>query len=441
MLGWSSPALPYLTGKDSKISLSKTESFWIVPFINIAFTIGFILNPIIIEKLSRKTTLLICSIPQILSWCLIILAENCAIIYLGLLFGGISYGTGMCALAVYLSEIGNQENRGIFLVLGKLSLNLGQFFTMLLGAYFSYNSMNQFLLVIPIIFFCTFLFMPDSSYFLEKNKKSEEEMKLNSVNEMKVISLNVSKGEKLEEKEIEGNELNESKLGTKNKLNELKLWNLFIFRNNRRALLIISLCIVQSIFSGNTILKSFGQQIFTYEGSILRPEKATFLLAGISIISCLISILTIEKFKRRSLLFCFGILASLGHGIVGLFFFMKYHDFDVSCFNWLPLFGLVIYDFAITNGTINVSLAYQGELFSEDVKSLGITVSKVMLMLLSYLAAILFQLLIESFDRFVIFWIFGSICGFLSFVIFYFAPESKGKSLEEIQVMLKSTNR
>lgn len=540
-MAWSSPALPYFA---SESNFSKAEIYWIVPLLSVGCALGFLLNPLIIDKFGTKKTLLLYSIPQLVSWLLLFFSKNqIIVIYLGRLLAGIGYGAGACALTVYLSEIGNRNDRGIFMVIFKLTMSIGSFFTVLIGAYCSHNTMNLFLLMLPVTFLVTFIFMPDSKYFLQINQeceftcdvklkydekinyqfqesermlkpnlevkngqqfdmgpnlksrgteKEETNLKTNDGNNLKITqndetNLKMTKNDETYLKmtktdeanlKIENNdEINLQIHGTnlkmtKNYETNLKIENndeinlkihgnilktpkndetnlkleekkenifkkLFFVSSNRRALMIIIACAAQNVFSGYGITKYFAQNILTYEESILPAKNAVFLLAAISIVSSAISTLTIEKFKRKTLLLNLGCLASISLGVVGLFFYLKF-NYRIKYFDWLPLIGLVIFDFSITNGNYNIYLIYQGELLSSEVKSVGITFIKVILMVFTFSASIIYQLLNDFIEISLMFWIFASFCLLQTWIIYKITPETKDKSLDEIQQLLAS---
>ncbi|XP_043462201.1 uncharacterized protein LOC122498504 isoform X2 [Leptopilina heterotoma] len=47
-VAWSSPALPYF---HTQSNFTKTEIYWIVPLLSVGCALGFLLNPLIINRL------------------------------------------------------------------------------------------------------------------------------------------------------------------------------------------------------------------------------------------------------------------------------------------------------------------------------------------------------------------------------------------------------
>ena len=184
-----------MTSSESQFSVSAIQGAWIASLSGCGTIIGYLLNTILIDRLGRKRTLLLLAMPQILSWILIYLGRNWIILCLARVIGGIGYGGGLCATAVCLAEIGNQNSRGVFLSLIKLSLKIGIFITMFLGAFLSYNTMNLVLLGIPIIFIVSFSYIPDNNQFgveevVEENEESFKEETVDVLNTIDLLKEN-----------------------------------------------------------------------------------------------------------------------------------------------------------------------------------------------------------------------------------------------------------
>lgn len=489
IMSWTSPALTYLKSDESEISITKEQTSWIAPLLPIGLIIGNFLNPIFINRIGRKWTLMLFALPQIISWLIIYCTKSHNAIYLARIMGGIGYGGGVCAVTVYLSEIGTPKNRGIFLTMVKFSLSLGIFFTLLLGATLSYNYMNLGHLMMPIIFLCLFFFLPDSIYFLEKNKNTsyllnditdvkKEESKLEN-NDLKNSPTNDNLNENNHhEKEILLNDnklknncqiilrqenspqedyllkyhqnednnhekeiLKETKIFQKNslikKLKESLFWKMFSTSNNLMALTIIVCIVAQDSLSGHMTLTYFSEQMLSYNGSILTAKQGALFLSVMKLISCIIATQLIERLKRRTLYFFTGILASLSQGMIGIFFLMEEQKIDVSSFSFIPFLGLIVYEFCSSMGTSNLFYVLQGELFTNDIKGLAVTFAKNMYMVFGFISIIMYQVIIEAFSAYVLFFIF-CFCGIiLCIVTVTLMPETKGKNIEEIQILLK----
>lgn len=345
-------------------------------------------------------------------------------------------------MTVYMTEIGNKSNRGIFLILIRLSMGLGFLLTMFLGAYFSYQQMNLVLLMLPICFVILFIFMPDSKYFLEINQRNENKFNRIKAKEEGTENLKTDSGY------IEHNEtskLNSPEEGKAKKeysqncdTKEIIIWKLIKNPINRKALIIVVTTGLLNILSGQAAIGAFGQQILHYKTAPMDPKKAMILLSALNAIACLVSTQIIENIKRRNILIFSGLICSLSLISTGVYFyFEKNIPLYEKTFGFIPILALSIYDVLLSTGPSNIFYIYQGELFANEVKSVAVTVVKFIYVIFGFLTVYYFRLLTKSVGIPCIFFIFGLFCGLGTILVYLMAPESRGKQLEEIQETLK----
>ena len=376
-----------------------------------------------VDKLGPKKTLLTLALPQIISWILIILARNLITLCIARIIGGISYGAVICSNSLYLSEI-DKINRGRFMVLAPLLLNIGIVTTLFLGSYLPYLYMNIILLMVPILFFITFIFIPD--HFDEENKNEE------------MMNMNFQEPEEVEtETEEEENKIKKNKF----KIKETRLWKLFTFSSNQRALIILTILSSHLIFSGDALITTYAQQILTYSGSAISGKNSAIIIESMKTIGCLISTQVVEKFGRKVLFMSTGIMGSICMGLVGIYFFLEKQQVDISSIKWMPVFCLAFYNIIYPIGEMSIFIIYQTELFTQDVKSLSVLYSNILYMVFFYLGLFKFQKIISFFGSGNLFFMFALYGALATFIVFIITPETKGKSLEEIQVVMKSRRK
>ncbi|XP_043462194.1 facilitated trehalose transporter Tret1-like isoform X2 [Leptopilina heterotoma] len=212
---------------------------------------------------------------------------------------------------------------------------------------------------------------------------------------------------------------------------------LFTLKNNRNALIIIMLAALTDIFSGHMVVVTYTQQIFEYSGASLKPEYAALILAILKIIASLISTVVVEKFGRRSLFLSTGIIAGLSQATVGLFFYLKlYLKINIHTITWLPLLGVSMYEVIGSIGLSSLYYVYQGELFADDVKYLGVTCTNISYEIITFFLKLYFQIVIDSIGIYSLFFGFGISCIIGSILVYWISPETKGKSKDEIQKLL-----
>ncbi|XP_043462197.1 facilitated trehalose transporter Tret1-like [Leptopilina heterotoma] len=189
IISWTSPALPHLTNSTlSSFPVTEMEAAWIASLLSFGIITGYILNPFLIDTIGSKRTLLLLALPQLLSCLLIYFGQNWIVLCLARIIGGIGYGGGLCSSAIYVSQIGDENNRGFFLTFVKMFFNIGVFVTMIFGAFLTYDVMNLAIFGIPLFFLLTFLFMPDTDQFTEKGEYVQEKLTDNDGDERQIDS-------------------------------------------------------------------------------------------------------------------------------------------------------------------------------------------------------------------------------------------------------------
>lgn len=87
-LSWTSPVLDQLKAPDSKILITKDQGTWIAATLAIGAIIGAVPSGILADKLGRKKAAILIAIPYIISWVLVIFAQNVTTLYIARIFIG-----------------------------------------------------------------------------------------------------------------------------------------------------------------------------------------------------------------------------------------------------------------------------------------------------------------------------------------------------------------
>lgn len=109
--GWSTPTIPKFNGEDS-LNVTNDEIAWIVNSLYVGVGIGSLVPFVLMDNIGRKGTLLVTTIPKIMSWIFIGLATSVPIIYVGRILAGIGCGITYAVMPMYLGEISSKRTRG-----------------------------------------------------------------------------------------------------------------------------------------------------------------------------------------------------------------------------------------------------------------------------------------------------------------------------------------
>lgn len=161
-------------------------------------------------------------------------------------------------------------------------------------------------------------------------------------------------------------------------------------------------------------------------------------MACIKVISGIIGVKAVDYVGRRILILWTGILASIFLGIVSLFFFSKFYlEIDnLSGISWLSLFALVCYQVICSFGIASIPNILMGELFPPEIEGIAICCAFVIIDLHTFSVTFGFESLNDAVEVYTTFFIFAVRCFAGTLVAFWITPETKGKTLEEIQDLL-----
>ncbi|XP_033214124.1 facilitated trehalose transporter Tret1-like [Belonocnema kinseyi] len=427
-LTWPSPAMPYLTSKNSTIPMSNAQGALLAASTSISGIIGLLLCPLIMDRIGRKYTILVLGLIQLLSKILIYIAYNYTFLFVSRMMLSVGMMGTFAFLPLYIGEIAAENIRGRFLIFDKICANFGSFLTSIAGSFLAYNSMNLVMISIPIIAILHFPLMEETPYYyLMKGREKEAIetlMKLSGENRVEMVRANTERMK---------NAIREGRDSKKTSVIEL-----FSDRGSRRALMIKMIAEITYIFSGYHAIQTYAQEIFSNSGSSLAPGHSVMIMTGIQIFAGLPSYHVVDRWGRRPTFLLSGVLSALSLAIVGLFFFLKFFlKVDVSFFTWLPLVGLISFTFSCNIGLATIPYVYRGELFSVKVKTVATMFSAIIAAILISIAQISLPLLNDSIGIYSSFWIFASFCLVGSTTVFCIAPETKGKNLEEVIDLLR----
>ena len=427
MLGWSSPSIPFLTSKESKLPITIEEGAWITSVATFGNVIGFLMLPFLVDRVGRKYTLLINATIQIIAWIIIIFSNSFAFLCFGRVVCGIGTSGCVSGMSIYMGEIAEKKIRGMLSIFAVIFSDCGIFVVAAMGAYFSYNTINLVALFVPVLHVITFIFMPESPYFYlmqgRDNEAVEGMMRLRGLKNPKVLQPEIEEI-KLGLSEIKNSERNSLK-------------QLFCKGKNLKALAIVSCSVFASLSSGFMAMLAYAQEIFSYSGFSVNPAQSFMILISVKIIADLAATQLIERIGRRFLFLSSGVSCAILLLVVGIFFFCKYRlQADVSLFSWLPLVSLISFQITSALGIGSIPFILMAEFFSIEVKKSAVPCTYIFISFVSFSTELLFPLATGSFGIYVSFWIFATCCFVGTITLFCIQPETKGKSLEEIQLIL-----
>lgn len=410
-----------------KFELSPMLTGWAASSAIWGCVFGALFSGALSDKYGRKKVLLLSGLLFTLSALGSAVPDNLTQFVLARFIGGLGVGSASMLSPLYISEIAPAKIRGMLVTLYQLAIVFGiniiyivnylianthdQVWNVQLGWRYMLGSEG----IPAILFFILLFFVPESPRWLVKENRSDEALKiLNKINRPEETHRIL--------KEI------------KEAVNEEKGSFLDLFKPGiRKAMVVGSVLALFSQVTGINAIIYYAPEIFKQVG--FGSESALFqtmIIGFVNMLFTLVAIRFIDYWGRRTLLI-WGISGMVSCLLgMGMFFY-----FEITSGSLLLLFILgFIASFASSLGPIPWVLI--SEIFPTKTRGTAMSFSIVILWLGVVLITQFFPVLLSLFGGAFTFWIFMINALILLIFTLIFIPETKQKTLEEIQEIWKS---
>lgn len=402
-------------------NMSDLTKGWLVSSAIVGAIIGAASNGVLADIYGRKKIIIATAIIFALGSVICAIATNITWLIIGRIVVGLAVGMVNFVIPVYLSEIAPQKIRGMLVSLFQLAVTAGILFSYLINRVFALSEHNwRWMLLSGLFPAIVLLFgisvLGDTPRWLISKKKDDEARK---------VFLDIDPESNVEEKiqEIKDTLTFIDKKDHQKIFQSWMLMPLFVG---------IGMMFMQICTGINTIIY-YTTTIFKIAGfdSQIGAIYATIGIGFVNFLMTFIAILFTDKIGRKPLLYAglTGITLSL-FALGGAFYFATELGDNLK---WLAVGSVVVYiaSFAFSLGPICWIVV--SEILPLKIRGLAMSLCTVANMAFNFVIVLTFLPLLNSIGQAYTFWIYGGI-GILSLIFtYYFLPETKGKSLEEIE--------
>lgn len=189
-------------------------------------------------------------------------------------------------------------------------------------------------------------------------------------------------------------------------------------------------------FTGINAVLFYTTPIFLAANIRLDAGIASIIVVSSQIVGTSFSAALVDRYGRRMMLFASTILMALSHISIGIYFELKDTGHSVDQLGWLPIVSLSVFEVAFGCGIGPVSYVLLGELFSPTAKKVIAPIGKAFNLFLAAVVGLIFPYLVEAIGSSATYFMFSGFSVLALIFTIFFIPETKGKSLIEIQEML-----
>lgn len=426
--GWASPSLPFLQSPNSPVPITSDQGSLILSMHEYGNILGCCLGIVIVDRIGRKYSILLTSPLYFIGWIMLAQFVSFPLLLSAKFLAGLTGGILYTVAPMYLGEIAHPQIRGILSSLLQVMYIFGQLTFNAFGNLLGTDVAAYIAAVVPVLQVATFAFMPESPYYLiMKNRHTDARNNLRKLNkEAEIDDTFKTMVSSIEEE-------SSSKVG---------LFEIVTDSANRKAVFItFGLRFFQQA-TGITAMNFYVKTIFIDVNAGLSPTTISNIFFLLQLVMCFLTITMIDKAGRKPLMIFSFIGTSIANLVLSIYFYCNnYIDFSDTYYKFIPVLAILVYVVIYNIGLAATPMVLLGEFFNTRVKAVAMAFADIFFSVLIIFVSWFFQYTKDYIGIYIPFGAF-SIFGLIGLLfVYYCIPETKGLSLEEIQLYLKGIKK
>ncbi|CAH0581176.1 unnamed protein product [Chrysodeixis includens] len=415
--GYSASAIPSIEAVDPEIIQSSEQKSWIGAIPPLGAFLGSMISGTLMQRLGRKRTLQLTSPIWVASWLILGFAKYYPLLLVGRMITGVGVGFVLATAQVYVSECCDPEIRGRLGSLPTLSMSLGILISYVAGSWLYWRYLAFLSAVFCVALFVVLLPLPESPVWLQsKGLDASESIKWLHLSARATAVVKDDNQEKVEDPTSPPNLFSRKVMFSPVVLKPMIIgFALLLFQQ----------------YSGIDAVIFFTVEIFRKAGSTLDAMTATIIIGAVQLVSNGVSTVLVDRAGRRPLLLVSAAVMCASMAAMGASFYFQLRD--AAWLGYLPIISLVVFMLGFSLGFGGLPFLLLGELFPAQYRSqLSAMASAVNLMsMFSVIKS--YHALDHVLTSAGTFWMYSCFCAIAFFFVLFMVPETKGKSLAEIE--------
>ena len=401
-----------------EFSLSPGMEEIVVSSVLLGSLIGAVAGGVLADRLGRRRLLIVTAIVFGLGAIGAALAPGTASLIAARVIAGVAIGIASFVAPLYISEIAPVAIRGKLVSINQVALTSGIVISYCIDYAFAGSQAWRWMFAMAVIPAAAFgiglFFIPDSPRWLAGRGRTDQ---------ARAVLKRIRAPE-----QVEG-ELNQIKQSVgQQKGNWSELLSPFL----RPAMIVgVGLAIAQQITGINTVIY-YAPTIFKFAG-LSSASVAILASVGVGVVNVvftLVAMQLIDRVGRRPLLLASLAGMALGLAVLGLAFSLPQLSGSLG---WIAVASLMVYVGSFAVGLGPVFWLILSEIYPLRIRGRAMSVGTVANWSANLIVALSFLTLTQVLGKAFTFWLYGVVTIGAWLFAFFLVPETKGKTLEEIE--------
>lgn len=307
-----------------------------------------------------------------------------------------------------------------------ISVNLGVVLGYVLASWMNYDHVPYVSIGINCLFMGVFMWLPESPDYLAHKQRTEEAKKSYQF----YGNTRVAPEETAEVGKVTSGDLKPPKI----------TWSDFQDVAVRKGIVISFILIIFVDTAGLFAITSFMTELFDWAKIKLDVYVATIAVGVIQVLGAVISTIFVDRFGRRVLLIASCIGTGLCFYALGFYFHIlpnTEYKYLVEELQWLPLVSISAAVLIASAGVVTLPFFVIAELLPVKLRGVVTSGSLSLSWMFAFLVIQYYHTMVEYLSVAGTIWCYGTSCIVEIFFIYFFLPETKNLTIEEIQQKLR----
>lgn len=422
VLGYSSPAIPDLTTiEDPRLRLDQDQASWFGSVVTVGAAGGGLLGGWMVQRWGRKLSLMFASVPFVLGFTVIVAAQNVWMLYVGRVLTGLASGITSLTVPLYISETAHERVRGLLGSCVQLMVVLGIMGVYLAGLVLRWRWLAVCSSIPPTLMLLSMCFMPETPRFLlsrGRRREAEEALRFLRGPEVDV---------EWESARVEENARQQRGAFVLSDLRDPALF--------KPLLLGVFLMVFQQMTGINAIM-FYAESIFE-QAHFQNGDLGSVLVGVVQVLFTAVAAVVMDRAGRKLLLVISGVSMALSTAAFGVYFFLLEQPQPQTQLAWLALFSLGVFITGFALGWGPIPWLLMSEILPVKVRGFAGAVCVLTNWTMAFVVTKTFQDMMTCLTSAGTFWLFSFMCVLNLIFTIVFVPETKGKTLEQIEAIFR----